>query len=100
MARKRTWGPARAKVDSEGRCRGCGRSDRRLEAAHIIPRSRISVGGGGEDPHNIVPLCPPCHRDYDGHRLELLGRLTREEQSYIVGLVGIGEAFRRTTRSP
>lgn len=99
MPAKRDWGAARAKVVDEGRCRSCGRTDRRLEAAHIIPRSRVNAGAGGEDPRNIVPLCSsPCHRDFDGRRLELLGRLTREEQTYIVSLVGLGEAYRRTTR--
>ena len=54
---------------------------------------------GGEDPRNIVPLCSPCHGDHHGMKgLELLSNLRRDEQQYIVGLVGLGEAYRRTTR--
>lgn len=90
---------ARHKVFVEGRCRACGRTNRRLDPAHIIPRSRISARMGAEDPRNIVPLCRGCHDDHHGFRgLELLSRLTLEEQQYIVGLVGLGEAYRRTTR--
>lgn len=99
MASKRDMGPARQKVRCEGRCRACGRAGRPLDPAHIVPRSRINAGGGAEDPLNIVPLCRSCHDDHHGIRgLELLSRLTREEQQYIVGLVGLGEAYRRTTR--
>lgn len=90
---------AHHKVAGEGRCRSCGRSDRPLDPAHIIPRSRVGAHLGAEDPRNIVPLCRPCHDHHHGaDRLELCGLLTREEQQYIVGLVGLGEAYRRTTR--
>jgi hypothetical protein len=54
---------------------------------------------GGEDPRNIVPLCRVCHDKHHGRDgLELCGLLERDEQSYIVSLVGLGEAYRRTTR--
>lgn len=96
---KRDMAAARRKVFVEARCRSCGRCDRRLDAAHVIPRSRISAAMGAEDPRNIIPLCRPCHNDHHGfHGLELLSCLTVDEQQYIVGLVGLGEAYRRTTR--
>jgi hypothetical protein len=94
----RDWSAARLKVDTEGRCRVCGRSNVKLDAAHIVPRSRVSAGGRGEHPDNIVPLChEPCHAAYDGHRLDILPYLTLGEQAYVVGLVGLAEAYRRTT---
>lgn len=95
---KRDWTEARAKVEEEGCCRACGSSDFAfLEAAHIIPRSRVT--SGGEHPANVVPLCSSCHRDQHAGRLELLPLLTLVEQSYIAGLVGIENARRRTTRA-
>ena len=97
MAVRRVWTAARDKVEDEGRCRRCT-SPRSLEAAHIIPRSRITAGKGGEDPLNIVPLCRWCHQEQHAGVFELLPLLSREEQSYIVGLVGIEEARRRTTK--
>lgn len=94
---KRDWTAAREKVDAEGRCRVCGCSGVKLDAAHIIPRSRVRPGAG-EMPNNIVPLCNvPCHAEFDGHRLDLLPYLTFEEQAYAVELVGLAEAYRRIT---
>lgn len=93
---KRRWQAAREKVEEEGRCRNCGLGGI-LEAAHIIPRSRIGIGRGGEDQLNVLPLCPGCHRQYDSNQLEVLPLLTLTEQSYIVLLVGIEEARLRTT---
>lgn len=93
---KRDWSQARAKVAEEGRCRSCGRSQD-LEAAHVIPRSRIGPKGGAEDPRNICPLCRRCHRAQHDGKLELLPLLSLEEQGYIAGLVGIEEARRRVT---
>lgn len=92
---KRDWKEAWAKVVEENRCRVCTRSAN--DPAHVIPRSRIGVGMGGEDALNIVPLCRLCHIDYDQGKLDLLPHLTREEQAYAVGLVGLAEAYRRTT---
>jgi 5-methylcytosine-specific restriction endonuclease McrA len=66
----RDWTAARLKVDAR-RCRVC-RSNVKLDAAHIVPRSRVSAGARGEHPDNIVPLCHVCHRAYDGHRLDIL----------------------------
>jgi predicted restriction endonuclease len=82
-------------VLEEGQCRNCGASEI-LDPAHVIPRSRIS--SGGEDPRNIVPLCRLCHMTFDqGTGLDILPLLSLDEQSYIVGLVGIAEAYRRAT---
>ncbi|NBT36055.1 MAG: HNH endonuclease [Betaproteobacteria bacterium] len=98
---KRDWKAFRAKVDAEGRCRLCGTGGR-LEAAHLIPRSRIPIHSGcGEDPRNAIPLCPPCHRSYDiadhrtGHRQGVIHVTTKQEQAYCVELVGIEEAYAR-----
>lgn len=92
----RDWSQARIKVETEGRCRSCGAAHG-LDAAHIIPRSRIP-GAAAMDARNIVPLCRSCHTSYDQDGLEMLGRLTREEETFIVSLVGIEEARRRTTK--
>ena len=97
---KRDYTAGRAKVDEEGVCRVCG-SSWRLEAAHVIPRSRVRPGMG-EDPRNIVPLCgDQCHPAYDQGRLDLLPYLTASEQAYAVeidpgGLMG---ALQRVTNA-
>jgi 5-methylcytosine-specific restriction endonuclease McrA len=82
----------RAKCDREGLCRVCARKG--VDAAHIIPRSRVKPGIG-EDERNCCPLCRTCHAAFDQGRLDLLPFLTREEQSYAVELVGLFEAYRR-----
>jgi 5-methylcytosine-specific restriction endonuclease McrA len=96
----RNWSAARAKVDEEGICRVCGHGAGFMpipvDAAHIIPRSRVKPGPG-EDARNICPLCRNCHAAYDQGKLDLLPYLTREEQAYAVELVGLYEAYRRTT---
>lgn len=91
---KRDMAQAKRKVLSEGRCRACGTTEG-LDPAHIIPRSRVIAGG--EDPRNILVLCRRCHDAQHVGRLELLPYLDRSEQSYIVELVGLGEAYRRVT---
>lgn len=93
--RKRDWKPAREKVAAEGRCRACAGGSI-IDAAHIIPRSRVQAGPG-EDPRNIVPLCRFCHGLFDSNRLDITGLLSHEEQAYAVSLVGIAEAMRRLT---
>ena len=110
---KRDWTEARAKVDAERKCRGCGESagrlhgrGRRLEAAHLLPRAfenRHAVDGKVVvDPRMIVPLCGPatsksCHQDFDLGTLDLLPRLSLEEQSAVVAEVGIVAALDRLT---
>lgn len=92
---KRDWSQARAKVAEEGACRACG-ATQLVDAAHLVPRARVTVGG--EDPRNIVPLCRLCHMAFDqGVGIDLLPVLSLDEQSYVVGLVGIAEAYRRCT---
>jgi hypothetical protein len=49
------------------RCIVCG-TDRRIDPAHLIPRS---LGGCG-DPLCTCPLCRSCHRAYDRGELDLL----------------------------
>lgn len=92
--KRRAWTDARSKVIREGRCRACKRPGR-LDAAHIIPRSRIP-GDAAMDERNVLPLCRACHRKHHDGELELLPLLNRHEQAYIVLLVGIEEARRRT----
>lgn len=93
--KRRDWGPAWDKVREEGCCRVCHRSSVPIDPAHIIPRSR----GGTMDPLCICPLCRDHHTLFDQHELELLPFLTLAEQAYAVALVGIAEAYRRTTVS-
>jgi hypothetical protein len=67
-----------------------------LEAAHVIPRSRVNAQQGAENEMNIIPLCDVCHRAHDQERAFPLGPfLTTAEWEYAVGLIGIGEAERR-----
>jgi hypothetical protein len=91
---QRVWGAARAKVRSEGRCRRC-HGTYRLEAAHIIPRSRVGARRGAEDSENIVPLCAGCHSSSHAGLWELGPFLSPFEFAHAVGLVGEGEAERR-----
>jgi hypothetical protein len=91
---RRNWKEARAKVDAEGECRVC-RNGIGLEAAHVIGRVHDPANGKVR-PVDIVPLCPACHREYDGRRLDLLPYLTHEEQAAAVEHVGIIGALRRT----
>lgn len=92
---RRDWRAMRAKVDREGCCRICG-SISQIQAAHIIPRSRVRAGDG-EHPDNCVPLCRICHTGYDIGGRDLLPFLSVQEQAYAVGLVGLEEARRRIT---
>lgn len=110
---KRDWTDARAKVEEEGCCRICKRSDRKLEAAHILGREhdepKVKVGSDGKSftgsktlyvhPDRIVPLCGPfpegCHGDVDYHRVNLVHVLTLDEQLQAVkDAGGIAEAWR------
>jgi predicted restriction endonuclease len=95
MSHKLNWGPAWDKVAEEGQCRNCA-STQLVDPAHLVPRSRLTKGV--MDPLNIIPLCRLCHQQFDhGTGLDILPLLSLDEQSYIVGLVGIAEAFRRAT---
>lgn len=97
---RRDWAEPRAKVEEEGRCRYCGRSDRRLEAAHVIPRS-VAPGLANQGAVNVVPLCggdasgPGCHERYDAHEISLLGYLTAREEAAAVLIAGGLELARR-----
>lgn len=111
-APKRNWTDARRKVEEEGCCRICKRSDRPLEAAHILGREhdepKIRVDSNGEiftssrvlyvHPDRIVPLCGPfpsgCHGDIDMRRINVLPYLTLEEQLQAVKDAGSIEAAR------
>lgn len=74
-------------------CIVCG-SDRRIDAAHLIPRS---LGGCG-DPLCVVPACRVHHRAYDRGELDLLPYLEpgwRAQLAHAVGHVGLIGALRR-----
>jgi predicted restriction endonuclease len=93
----RDWAAARAKVDEERACRHASpECAGQLDAAHIIPRSRIP-GPEAMMASNIVPLCRTHHERFDAGGLDILPYLTRDEQAFAVFLVGIAEAYRRLT---
>lgn len=96
---KRDWNLARSKVEREGRCRVCAEDRAILQAAHVIGRTHdVQVDGVAVvDPLDVVPLCEPCHRRYDGRSLDLLPHLTIDEQARAVGHVGIARAMNRLT---
>jgi hypothetical protein len=75
------------------RCIVCG-TDRRIDPAHLIPRS---VGGCG-DALCVVPACRAHHRAYDRGELDLLRYLEpgwRAQLAHAVGHVGLIGALRR-----
>ena len=75
------------------RCIVCG-SDRRVDPAHLIPRS---MGGCGA-PLCICPLCRRCHRAYDAGELDVLPYLEpawRAQLAHAVGHVGLIGALQR-----
>lgn len=90
---ERDWADARSKIDEEGCCRICKRSDVPLEAAHVLGREhdepKIGVGGGQLKvlyvrPDRVFPACGPfpngCHGDAEYRRINVLPFLTIEEQ--------------------
>jgi hypothetical protein len=76
-------------------CIVCG-TDRRIDPAHLIPRS---LGGCG-DVLCVVPLCRVHHRAYDRGELDLLPHLEpawRAQLAHAVGHIGLIGALRRIT---
>jgi 5-methylcytosine-specific restriction endonuclease McrA len=71
------------------RCLVCGRVP--CDPAHLVPRSL----GGCDEPDCVVPLCRPCHREFDEHRLCLLPYLEPRHRAELahallhVGVVGL-----------
>lgn len=98
---KRSWTDARAKLLAEGgRCRVC-RSNRNVQASHVIGRTHdreppLRWDGdpfGWAEPYpvhpdRIVPLCERCHKDYDEHRRDLLPYLLVDEELQAVSDAG------------
>jgi hypothetical protein len=91
--------PAMAVTESQraavaGRnCIVCG-TDRRIDPAHLIPRS---LGGCGHA-LCVTALCRRCHRAYDRGELDLLPYLEpawRAQMAHAVGHVGLIGALRR-----
>jgi hypothetical protein len=96
---RRDWHDAVTKRDAEGKCRVC-HIERGLEMAHITGRRNDQYKPGTKTlhvhPDSIVPLCPVCHRQYDGRALDLLPHLTVEEQARaVLDAGGITLAWRR-----
>lgn len=88
----RDWSDAREKLEREEVCRNCG-TTQALECAHIIGRVHDEPKAEGSrtlyvKPERIVPLCGPfpdgCHGDFDQHRIDLISKLTVEEQAQAV----------------
>ena len=78
-------------------CIVCGK-DRRIDPAHLIPRS---VGGCGH-PLCVVPVCRAHHRAYDRGQLDLLPYLEpgwRAQLAHAVGHVGLIGTLRRISGS-
>ncbi|HUB98537.1 MAG TPA: hypothetical protein VMS11_01810 [Solirubrobacterales bacterium] len=107
----RDWKDARAKVDEEGCCRICKRSDRKLEAAHVLGREhdepKVNKRTGEilkvlyVHPDRVLPACGAapdgtagCHEDVDAHRINYLQHLTLPEQLQAVKDAGGIEAAR------
>ena len=95
---RRDWTEARGKVETEARCRVCKRTDRGLEAAHVMGR-KYDPRDGRVEPDDVVPLCRDCHVEFDLRRLDLLPYLTIAEQARAVSHVGIARALRRISQS-
>jgi hypothetical protein len=69
-------------------------TDRRIDPAHLIPRS---MGGCG-DPLCVIPACRVHHRAYDRGDLDLLPYLEpgwRAQLAHAVGHAGLVGALRR-----
>lgn len=49
-----------------GACERCGRRDQKLQAHHLLPRSR----GGKHEAKNGAALCRPCHSAVHDHLAE------------------------------
>lgn len=77
-----------------GRCCIVCRADRRIDPAHLIPRS---LGGCG-DALCVAPICRIHHRAYDRGELDLLPYLEpawRAQLAHAVGHVGLIGTLRR-----
>lgn len=76
---KRDWSDANEKRTS---CRVCGNPA--VELAHVIGRSNDRPQDGRTvvwvNPDSVVPLCREHHTEYDAHQLDLMSRLTMDEQ--------------------
>ena len=96
MARFRDEAAAWAKVEREGRCRACGTGGhaRVLKPVHTISK-RLQDEPWHEqsatlwvNPVSVVPLCAMCDRALKDRRLNLLDKLTVEEELNAVSAAG------------
>lgn len=93
----RNWQGVDAKRAGARWCGVCGRTAR-LEAAHLIGRSRDLKKGKTwlVSPDEVAFLCGFCHREYDAHRLDLYPHLDDVELAGAVRAAGsAGSALRR-----
>lgn len=111
---KRDWSLAITKVEEEGCCRICKRTDRKLDASHVLGREHDEpkVGADGRPlkelfvhPDRIIPACGPfpegCHGAMHRHEVDVLQNLTLDEQLQAVKDAGSIEAAHiRLTAAP
>jgi hypothetical protein len=103
---KRNWDLARTKVEEERCCRICKRTDRLLEAAHVLGREHDEPMMIGDritktllvHPLRVIPLCGPfpegCHGKQHAREINVLSHLTLDEQLQAVKDAGGIEAAR------
>lgn len=107
------WGRANCQKRSVS-CRVCGRSDRKIELAHVWgveadTRDAIVTVVDGQDvrlvtilPARVIPLCGPsvdsgtCHQLQHASRLDVWDHLTETERfQAITDAGGLGQALRK-----
>lgn len=101
----RIWTDAIQKIQDEAACRNCGRTDKKLDCAHVSGRSFDRPKPGKKtkwvDPDDVIPLCGPfgdkdsCHTKYDHHQLSIISSLSPPEQLKAVQNFGTIELARR-----
>lgn len=90
----------RRKVEREGRCRLCPRTEE-LTKHHLVSQQWFKLNPdkpGKDSVHNIVPLCVYCHRVIDGSigakdkrrekRRMLRARLSQDEVDFVLRSAG------------
>lgn len=81
----------KAKVAREQFCRTCG--DKATDGHHVIPRS---VSHRTDTVDAVIPVCRRCHTGIHANAIDVLSRLTVEEQADTVFASGsLALAWRR-----
>ncbi len=97
--KRRVW-PEETLAKKEQTCVVCGEWP--VELAHVTGRIHDRPRKAGSqtvyvEPESVVPLCPPHHKEYDAHQLDLVQHLETPEQIRAVqDLGGLVSALRRT----